>query len=265
MIRTKIKCEICAQEISKSNFTKHQRRHQNHPETFVPSKYSIKHDGLNCQFCGKMCKNKNSLSNHERQCKQNPDGQRSYFVQYNNEHEVWNKGLTKETSTGVQKQAKSLQEWYREHPNHNLGGFKQLTARKCKYGVYKGFVCDSGWELAFLMYHLDHGNEIQRNTIAFEYVVNNKVHLYYPDFIIDGVYYEIKGIYREFDRDKINQFLADKKLIVIDKLSIDPYIRYCKKTYGNNFEELYDRNYPSWLDKKDNFDKKYNFSKRTRQ
>ena len=60
MNRTKIKCELCGQEISKSNYIKHLRRHENHPETFKEKSYALNHDGLICQFCGKkQRRNKN--------------------------------------------------------------------------------------------------------------------------------------------------------------------------------------------------------------
>ena len=36
-----------------------------------------------CQYCGKECKNSNSLKNHERLCKENPNRQESSFVKYN--------------------------------------------------------------------------------------------------------------------------------------------------------------------------------------
>ena len=36
-----------------------------------------------CKFCSKECKNDNSLRNHERLCKENPNRQESYFVIYN--------------------------------------------------------------------------------------------------------------------------------------------------------------------------------------
>ena len=75
MNRTKIKCELCGQEISKSNYTKHIKRHKENPESFVLPKYRLNHEGLECQFCGKICKNHNSLRNHERLCKLNPDRQ----------------------------------------------------------------------------------------------------------------------------------------------------------------------------------------------
>ena len=88
MQRTKIKCAICGQEISKSNFTKHQKRHENHPETFKPLKYTLNHDGLICQFCGKECKNRNSLCNHERLCKENPDRQNIIYNNFNNKGKI---------------------------------------------------------------------------------------------------------------------------------------------------------------------------------
>lgn len=64
-----------------------------------------------CKFCGKECKNPNSLRNHERLCKENPNHQESYFKThkitrvYNSS---WNKGLSKETDERVLKISKSI-------------------------------------------------------------------------------------------------------------------------------------------------------------
>ena len=115
MKRTKIVCPDCGQEISKSNFTKHQRRHRDHPETFKEYPFKLDHDNLECQFCGKLCKNRNSLCNHERLCKHNPNRQQSPFIAYNNspDHVAWNKGLTKQTDERVAKQANSIAEYYK--------------------------------------------------------------------------------------------------------------------------------------------------------
>lgn len=66
MHRNKIKCEKCCLEISRSNYLKHLRRHELHPETF---KEATKN--LTCRFCGEERKNKRSLSGHERVCKLN--------------------------------------------------------------------------------------------------------------------------------------------------------------------------------------------------
>lgn len=59
-----------------------------------------------CRFCGKECKNGNSLRNHERLCKENPEHQESSFVKHNEkiksgERIAWNKGKTKESDEGI--------------------------------------------------------------------------------------------------------------------------------------------------------------------
>ena len=109
MQRTKIVCPICGQEISKSNYTKHQRRHENHPETFKESIYHVDHEGLNCQYCGKECKNKNSLAQHELRCKNNPD-RKDYIKEGFNSvgHFSWKKGLTKETDERVRRNSEAV-------------------------------------------------------------------------------------------------------------------------------------------------------------
>lgn len=58
-----------------------------------------------CKFCGKVCKNQNSLRNHERLCPSNPD--RNY-VSHTLGKTAWNKGLTKETDLRVKKNSESL-------------------------------------------------------------------------------------------------------------------------------------------------------------
>lgn len=61
---------------------------------------------MECKFCGKECKNSNSLRNHERLCHNNPNRANSSFIKYNKEvadglRKVWNKCLTKETDTRI--------------------------------------------------------------------------------------------------------------------------------------------------------------------
>lgn len=71
MKRIKISCPYCGQEVSKSNFSKHLRRHKNHPETF--DTLHINKETMCCQFCGKHYNKTHSLSNHERFCELNPN------------------------------------------------------------------------------------------------------------------------------------------------------------------------------------------------
>lgn len=134
MAVAKVICPDCGQEISKSNFSKHQRRHQTHPETFEIPKYRVTHEGFECQFCGKTCKNSNSLRNHQRLCKQNPNKQQSGFVEYNKTHNAWNKGLTKETDDRVLKHSESLTKYY-EGCDGPWKGHKHSDQTKVKIGL----------------------------------------------------------------------------------------------------------------------------------
>jgi hypothetical protein len=47
---------------------------------------------MNCKFCEKPCKNNNSLRNHERLCKKNPNKQEvvSNFIEYNKKRKYLN-------------------------------------------------------------------------------------------------------------------------------------------------------------------------------
>ena len=55
-----------------------------------------------------------------------------------------------------------------------------------KWGTYKGIHCDSSWELAYVMYNLDHDIEFERCIDHFTYYdKNGKSHEYFPDFILN--------------------------------------------------------------------------------
>ena len=74
----------------------------------------MKRTTIVCQFCGKECKNKNSLSNHERMCPKNPNRDKSNLEEYNKNRKLpWNKGLRKEFDDRILRQSLS-QKSYRE-------------------------------------------------------------------------------------------------------------------------------------------------------
>lgn len=121
-------------------------------------------------------------------------------------------------------------------------GLHCTAAKKYKYGRYQGIPCDSSWELAYLLYHLDKGIKIQRNSDSFTYVFENVTHLYFPDFLLaDGTYVEIKNYYSEQVVAKIEQFPQDLKLQVIDRKAIQPFLKYAEDTYGKAFWKMYDK------------------------
>lgn len=122
---------------------------------------------------------------------------------------------------------------------NGLGGYTKGGGRG-KHGWYKGYWCDSSWELAWVIYHLDNNIFFERNTKGFEYIFKNKKYKFYPDFIKDNIYFEIKGWIDEKNKEKINQFPF--KLEVLTKKEIKNIIEYVKSKYGNNFISLYNLN-----------------------
>ena len=74
-----------------------------------------------CKFCGKLCKNPNSLRNHERLCKLNPNrDERSYQnlikgheITHHIGHSAWNKGLNKESDERVKRQGETYSSRYK--------------------------------------------------------------------------------------------------------------------------------------------------------
>lgn len=121
-----------------------------------------------------------------------------------------------------------------------LGGYRENAAKGLR-GEYKGIHCDSTWELAYLVYQIEHGVDICRNTDWFKYIYENEVHTYYPDFREGDSYIEIKG--REYPKwkYKLDQFPKDKKLKVLYKQDLREYMKYVKSKYGTNLTVLYDK------------------------
>ncbi len=126
--------------------------------------------------------------------------------------------------------------------NSNRGGYRGHAGNSGKFGWYKGYYCQSSWELAYVIYNLEHNINFERNSKGFEYFFGEKVHKFHPDFYLPELktYVEIKGRIRPDDIEKINQFKGS--LIVLFKEQIIPILKYVIEKYGTNFIELYDGN-----------------------
>lgn len=126
--------------------------------------------------------------------------------------------------------------------NPRAGGVRPGSGRG-KHGWYKGYWCDSSWELAVVIFWLEHNIEFHRCKETFDYVLNGKHHTYHPDFqLASGEIVEVKG--RETTKEwkaKLSQFPEDRKLVVIGKSQIVPYIDYAVSKYGRNYIDLYEK------------------------
>ncbi len=119
------------------------------------------------------------------------------------------------------------------------GGYRtEYKTNKTFKGWYKGFWCESSWELAYIIYCIDNNIELIRNHQGFNYVYNDKIYKFYPDFKLKNTFVEIKGRFDDKNRAKISQFKLP--LLVLDKNTISFYIKYAIRKYGKNFINLYE-------------------------
>jgi hypothetical protein len=129
--------------------------------------------------------------------------------------------------------------------NPKCGGLRKGSGRG-KKGYYKGIWCDSSWELAWVIYNIEHDIKFKRNWEKFEYEYENKIHFYIPDFILENnQYIEIKGRRKiddltEKELIKMNAFKEKNNLQILLEKEIKPYIDYAIKKYGNDFIKLYE-------------------------
>jgi hypothetical protein len=122
--------------------------------------------------------------------------------------------------------------------NGSHGGYRKKGGRG-KQGWYKGYYCNSSWELAWVIYQLEHNIKFKRNTQGFQYDFLGKKYKFYPDFILEnGDYVEIKAYIDDKNKAKISSF--PHKLSVIGKFDILPFIQYTVQKYGKDYIKLYE-------------------------
>jgi hypothetical protein len=202
---------------------------------------------MECKYCKKFCKNDNSLQNHQRLCKLNPNKQtiKSNFILYN--EKVKTGGVIKnnknqhvkaklegrkvivndETRKKISKSNKG-KKWNEEKKYKHKEIMKNVVLKNPEsYSAsnvsgrtptieYNGFKLKGSWELEVAKW-LDRNNIEWTNKIKpFEYKWENSTHLYFPDFYLIKYdkYIEVKGFERARDKCKWD---VVKDLIIIKK------------------------------------------------
>ena len=216
----KVECDKCGKLISKSNYSKHIKRHIENPNSFNKESYKVSHDGLECQFCGKMAKNRNSLSNHERLCANNPDRHTSAIYSYNEDRKTgevttWNKGLTADTDDRVAKQRNSLLAYYDSNNGYWSGKTLPENMRKNIGNGVKQFLISNP---DMVPYKRNHSSKESYPEMYFDELFQSEgievekqysVHSYHLDFCDP-----IKMVDIEIDGD---QHYLDPKIVEHDK------------------------------------------------
>ena len=94
-----------------------------------------------CRYCGKECKNENSLRNHERLCKSNPNHQQHTGFVYG-----WSKGLNKENSEVYKKiSEKAKAKHYKEFIPYCCEKCGKMVEEKYGSGRFCGEKCARCW------------------------------------------------------------------------------------------------------------------------
>lgn len=198
-----------------------------------------------CKFCGKLCKNKNSLAQHERLCKLNPDRKIRDMSGKNNPR-FGRKGTNQFIKATNEGREIVVSKETREKLSNAGKGFVWSVSRKLQHSqVMKRVVRDnpqsysasnvSGrvktyefngmkfkgtWELKVAKALSDKGIKYTNELTPIEYEWNNSTHLYFPDFYLPDfdVYLEVKGYKR--DRD-LCKWKALNNLIVLEQNEIN--------------------------------------------
>lgn len=115
--------------------------------------------------------------------------------------------------------------------------------------VYKDIHFDSSWELAYYIWLIDNNKDfIYHPSFSFTYLGDDeKEHDYYPDFLVEGKFYEIKGTQFFNEREEPynmytknfwwNKYNLMKKhgVIILKKSDIQVYLKYIENTYGKKY------------------------------
>lgn len=204
---------------------------------------------MKCVYCDRFCKSQNSLRNHERLCKLNPDRQvlRSNFIDYNKKREALGiKGtnqfvkarrlglespiVTQETRNKLSNKSrgrvqseeeremrkKIMRDVVQRHQNSYVKNNVVGRVRNVNYG---GSVLKGSWEVLVATW-LDSKNIMWEHEVkSFDYEWNGK-RKYYPDFYLPelDLFVEVKGYETERDRCK---WKVVSNLVVIKKAEIE--------------------------------------------
>lgn len=204
-------------------------------------------DNFICKYCGKICKNKNSLAQHEIRCKENPlrisldylkQRDQSQVKRNPSNHFIKAKKLglpipivseetrlkiskvwkgRKHSEESRRKISEGMQKVVRLHPDSYSSSNVNGRVKKVEY---KGVLLDSQWEVDLAIWLDQNGIIWERPNKGFEYDYKGKKHIYYPDFYLPqlNIYVEVKGYKREKDEYK---WKALNNLIVVKRKEIE--------------------------------------------
>lgn len=184
-----------------------------------------------CRFCGSLFKR---AKKHELYCKNNPNRTKQAYS-WQTGHTPWNKGISTPGKPHSDKTKQKMSEIAKRNGN---GGYIRGSGRG-KRGWYKGIWCDSSWELAYVIYCLDHHVSIERSKKRLTYEYKGQQCTYVPDFEVENEIVEIKGVNTPRWRAKHK---ANPSVVVLFENDLKDVFEYVHSQYGTDFIRLYGDN-----------------------
>lgn len=199
---------------------------------FTPSK------GL-LNYCSLKCRNSRVFSEESKEKKRKSNSNQIPW----NKGKNWFKKKNSNTTTICLSCGKEIScKIYNKKKYHaecwlkSSGGYRKGSGVG-KSGWYKGYWCDSSYELAWVIYNIEHNISFTRNKQKYEYYWDNKKKYYIPDFILNGEIIEIKGYLNKQTIVKLNLIPNLKILFKKDLIHVFEYV---EGKYGKNFTYLYE-------------------------
>lgn len=208
----------------------------------------LKND-LFCQYCGKQCRNLNSLKQHTIRCNKNPDKIKS-VVKNNLKNQGWAKGLTANTDDRIHRSKEMMHKYYETHAGSMTGKHHSQKTRELlsqlaltngieghfgrhKSYEYLGVKFMSSYEVA-VAESLDANGVRWVKPSRLAYVdLDGKKHHYTADFYLPtyAIYLDPKNDYlinnpnpklKYLDSDKIKWVMEQNnvKIYILDKNSL---------------------------------------------
>ena len=124
----------------------------------------------------------------------------------------------------------------------------EVKSKIKKLYTYNNIKFDSGWELAYYIWLTDNNIKFEYHpNTPFKYYVNSSEKLYYPDFLVNNQFHEIKGnqFFNE-NNQLINPFnntldiekyqcMIDNNVKILKEEDIKPILKYITEKYGKDY------------------------------
>lgn len=196
---------------------------------FTPSKGLI-------NYCSLGCRNSRVFTEKTKQKKRNSNLNQ---IPWNKGEKLkWVKSICLCCGEEINHLLSKPKKYHSECWLKSAGGYRKGSGIG-KSGWYKGYWCDSSYELAWVIYNIDHGHSFIRNKEMYGYVWKDKKRNYIPDFVKNNQLIEIKGFVDGLTQVKLDS-VSNLKILFREDLNIE--FDYVENKYGKDFIKLYEGN-----------------------